>query len=631
MLRLFTVLGLIDKLPAFRPSHDDARPSASGPTTDSVCTSERLPTPDGSELSLPGSNPPLQFYYPHDTILEEDLLSLPPPYQSSTRLRSSLISRHGAPDDSSDTSSEVSCGRQVYHRPTMHPNDAAPHPRRYMRSADHRASVHRSIRSLSDASRVSSLGYRGHADGRSELDASSYSKSLELSNPELRYYGPVRVTKIHGQSHESLPPVFVRSSASMARDSGLGPSEFGRSSCHSRRSSTSSQVTYVGRPSPSPMRRDSASSRESTSFPVNGGKLSAKRERKAYDSTSSECSSSRDELMSALEFGKRHNLDRYYGIPTLETTSASSEATNTSSDLDGVCRFSASPRLHGHGCLAPIPVRPPPFNPRSRSRGSENYMYVPRGMSRDFVYVGAHNGSLVWRPVNGQRKLPAPRISIWREEGHLVRDLCVTSDMTDLCVTCDRATGQLVTDSLEGHEDFNMQQILLWGNGYKRNFTYHLKLDNTGSFLVLRSLCSTLDLQRVPCLELSSSLEYRHICRFLPARPYQDVTRTELERMRRARRFREVRRPAAAHDPSARFTATRGCIRRLASGPQGTFFSFLPTRAFTRSTIQWSYRVQLTTCSWARVIAYDNTQSQTFARPRSDCTSRFDRQRKSRH
>lgn len=384
-------------------NHAEASPSTNDPMADSNSTLGRLPTPDGSEISIAGGNFLIPFYYPHDTILEEDYPPQPPSYQSVTHIRSSVTPHRPYADDSnSDASSDISYGRPIYHRPTIHDNEAVERARararRYVVSAERRASVDRSIRSLNGTPGLGALGSRGHADGGSELDTTAV-KGME-SNPDMRRSSTSRLSrpaKSHGHSHESIPPVYVRSPASITRDSGLGTSEFGRSSTYSRRSSNTSQVAPLTRPTPSPLRRDSASSKESSSFPVNVHKLSASRDRKAYDSTSSECSSSRDELMSALEFGKRHNLDKYYGIPTLETTSASSEATNTSSELEGICKFSASPRPHGNGCLVPVPVRPPPFNPRSRSRVNENYVYVldPRRRSRDRGYSRPHNGSLV--------------------------------------------------------------------------------------------------------------------------------------------------------------------------------------------------------------------------------------------
>ena len=336
--------------------------------------------------------------------MEEDFPPPPPPYHSGTP--GQLPPHEGS---FSDTSSEGNFVQPVYHRPTLHDADSVARARRFMED-DHGTypSSYTAQRSLNGTPGIGILGFRGHADGGSELDNASISRAME-SNIDLRHSAAAsrlsRASKSRGQSQELVHPVYAQSPASgiqRPRDSGIGPSrnDLRRASLNSKRGS--SQVTPVIRAAQTPQRRESESSKEHSPYHTGYDRTRGSRDPRAYDSASSEYSSSRDELISALEFGKRHNLDKYYGIPTLETTSVSSNTTN-SSDQDGICKFSASPRPLGDGCFAPTPVHAPPFNPRSRSRGNENYIYVldprRRGIDRGAVPVtsqqNAVNGSIV--------------------------------------------------------------------------------------------------------------------------------------------------------------------------------------------------------------------------------------------
>ena len=86
---------------------------------------------------------------------------------------------------------------------------------------------------------------------------------------------------------------------------------------------------------------------------------------RCYDSTSSEYSSSRDELAQAYEFGKLHHLDDFYGRPTLESASSSGET--ASSEKDGICHFTSELSV-GRPFLIPVAILPPPPNQRLRTR-----------------------------------------------------------------------------------------------------------------------------------------------------------------------------------------------------------------------------------------------------------------------
>lgn len=382
------------------PNQSEGSPSTNGNLADSSSSLEQIRSTHGSEISLPRSM--LRNHFAQETIMEEEYPPPPPPYHS------------GAPGQPpphegsfSDTSSEGNFVQPVYHRPTLHDTDSAARARRLIEADDHGTypSSYTAQRSLNGTPGIGILGFRGHADGGSELDTASISRAME-SNADLRHSAAAsrlsRASKSRGQSQELVHPVYSQSPASgisRARDSGLGPSrnDLRRTSLNSKRGS--SQVTPVIRAVQTPQRRESESSKDCSPYHTGYDRTRGSRDPRAYDSASSEYSSSRDELISALEFGKRHNLDKYYGIPTLETTSVSSNTTN-SSDQDGICKFSASPRPLGDGCFAPTPVHAPPFNPRSRSRGNENYIYVldprRRGADRGVVPVTSKpSGSIV--------------------------------------------------------------------------------------------------------------------------------------------------------------------------------------------------------------------------------------------
>lgn len=95
---------------------------------------------------------------------------------------------------------------------------------------------------------------------------------------------------------------------------------------------------------------------------------------RCYDSTSSEYSSSRDELAQAYEFGMLHHLDDFYGRPTLESASSSGET--ASSDKDGICHFTTELSI-GRPFLIPVAILPPPPNQRLRTRDRNRNIQAP--------------------------------------------------------------------------------------------------------------------------------------------------------------------------------------------------------------------------------------------------------------
>ena len=379
------------------PDQSEGSPSTNGNLADSSSSLEPIRSMHGSEISLPRSMI-RNSIFTHEPIMEEDYPPPPPPYHSSTP-----GGQPPPPEGSlSDTSSEGNFVQPVYHRPTLHETDSTARARRYADASDHAhaPNFYTAQRSLNGTPGIGVLGFRGHADGGSELDTTSISRAMD-SNIDLNHPAAAgrlsRPSKSRTQSQELVHPVYSQSPASgiTRRDSGLGPSrnDLRRTGFNSKRGS--SQVTPVIRTVQTPHRRESDSSKERSPY-HSYERPHGSREPRAYDSASSEYSSSRDELISALEFGKRHNLDKYYGIPTLETTSVSSGTTN-SSEQDGICKFTASPRPLGDGCFAPAPVHASPFNPRSKSRGNENYIYVldPRRRGMDRGAVSQSNGSVV--------------------------------------------------------------------------------------------------------------------------------------------------------------------------------------------------------------------------------------------
>ena len=98
-------------------------------------------------------------------------------------------------------------------------------------------------------------------------------------------------------------------------------------------------------------------------------RILAYRPPRCYDSTSSEYSSSRDELAQAYEFGKLHHLDDFYGRPTLESASSSGET--ASSEKDGICHFTSELSI-GRPFLIPVAILPPP-PPNQRLRSRERF------------------------------------------------------------------------------------------------------------------------------------------------------------------------------------------------------------------------------------------------------------------
>ena len=379
----------------FRPNNlvqSEGSPSTNGNLADLSSSPEPIRSTHGSEISLPRSL--IRANLTHEPIIEEEYPPPPPPYHLDTGQPPPLEGSF------SDTSSEGNFVQPVYHKPTLHDNDSSSSAHRYVDVNDHTtyANFYTTQRSLNGTPGVGVLGFRGHADGGSELDTASISRAME-SNFDLRHSSAAsrlsRPSKSRTQSQEFVHPVYLQSPANAIqrpRDSGLGPSrnDLRRSGFNSKRGS--SQVTPVMKPVQTPQRRESTSSKEYSPYHVTYGS----RDPRAYDSASSEYSSSRDELISALEFGKRHNLDKYYGIPTLETTSVSSNTTN-SSEQDGICKFTASPRPLGDGCYVPTPVHAPPPNTRARSRGNGKYLYVldPRRRGVNQGAVPQSNASVV--------------------------------------------------------------------------------------------------------------------------------------------------------------------------------------------------------------------------------------------
>lgn len=393
-------------------------PSSDGHLADSSSSVEQMASTRGSLLSLPRSSGLLHHNLAHEPIMEEPFPPPPPPYQGTSPMRSLLPPPMHHDDNISDTSSEISFGGPVYHRPMLHDTDILSRSRPTPTSVDPYLSQHPPVRSLNGTPGVA-LGMRGPADGGSELDNTSLAMRGHESNMDLRKTFGSRLgrnSKTRGMSEETVRSIYARTPASgISRmpDSAFGSrNEIGRKSVASRRGSNASQkVAPLNKPPIENLidntsviyRRDSESSKDSNSYPPEVERaIAAARDARAYDSTSSEYSSSRDELYSALEFGKRNNFEKYYGIPTLETTSMSSEATN-SSEQDGICKFSASPRTVGDGFYAPVPMKQPYYNPRSRSRqNNDAYLYVldPRRRVMDGGPVRVrsqhdHKGSLV--------------------------------------------------------------------------------------------------------------------------------------------------------------------------------------------------------------------------------------------
>ncbi|XP_074633719.1 cell adhesion molecule DSCAML1-like isoform X3 [Acropora palmata] len=377
------------------PDQSEGSPSTNGNLADSSSSLEPIRSTHGSEISLPRST--LRAHIIQEPIIEESYTPPLPPHHSSVPSGVQPVSH--ADGSFSDTSSEGNCGQSVYHRPTIHDTDSTARPRRYVDMNDHATypNLYVAQRSLNGTPGNGVLGFRGHADGGSELDTASITRGQESATDLRRFAAASRLSrpsKSQGQSQEFAQPVCPEKTATLPRprDSGLGPSrtDLHRPGFNSKRGS--SQVTPEIRAIQTPQRRDSVLSKERSPCHTLE-RPHGLRDRRAYDSASSEYSSSRDELISALEFGKRHSLDKYYGIPTLETMSVSSNTTN-SSEQDGICKFSASPRPLGDGCYAPTPLHGPSF--RSRG-GNGNFLYVvdPRRRGVDRGACIQKNGSVV--------------------------------------------------------------------------------------------------------------------------------------------------------------------------------------------------------------------------------------------
>ena len=339
----------------------------------------------------------LRGHFAHEPIMEEEYPLPPPPapYHSITPSRGGQIPP--GEETFSDSSSDASFARPVYHKPILHDADPGGHARRYVQPENnvvYAPSVYTVQRSLNGTPGIGLLGFRGNADGGSELDTASISRAMESNENLRRLAAASRASKnaAHLQSQETVYSQSHVPSKSNPRDSirGASRNDIRRMSMKSRGDSSLSQLTPVMKAVQNPQRRESESSQEPSPYHTGYERPRGLRDPRAYDSASSEYSSSRDELISALEFGKRHNLDKYYGIPTLETTSASSDATK-SSEQDGICEFTASPRPLGDGCFAPTAIHQPQFN--------QNYIYMldprRRGLDLGAVPLRSHNSSSV--------------------------------------------------------------------------------------------------------------------------------------------------------------------------------------------------------------------------------------------
>ena len=410
-----------------RDNHHTSRsPSSEGHFADSSSSVDHLASCHSSQFSNTRSNNTLNVTA-HLTIPEEGVPITQSPLVAIAPNMLSTRSRGTFNDDSfSDTSSENprEWDRPNYHRPILHDSEAIVRAKRIMGSTDSYNRITPGVLHTGTPG-PNAMAYRGHADGGSEFDTTSLACGTDSRADLRRSIGSrqSRGSKIRGLSQEMI---HASPAVGMARtrdsstgpswhdlsrrvDSGLGPS---RSDISNRQSTTTKREPLFRRANDFALSNTLPMSNQGnqlnfpnmtkdSSFPRDLQASLLTRGPRSYDSTSSEYSSSRDELVAALEYGKRNNLEVYYGKPTLETTSMSSETTN-SSEQDSVCKFTSSPRPPLEGCIAPVPVRPPPYNPRSRSRGNENYVYVldmrRRGLERDKsirAKATEGNGSLV--------------------------------------------------------------------------------------------------------------------------------------------------------------------------------------------------------------------------------------------
>ncbi len=85
------------------------------------------------------------------------------------------------------------------------------------------------------------------------------------------------------------------------------------------------------------------------------GKVKRSKSVRSYESVSSNCSSTRGELVKAYEFGRKYKLQEYF-VPTFLDNSTTEDSC---SELSELCEFSSLPR-DTNDCLLrmPIPIRP---------------------------------------------------------------------------------------------------------------------------------------------------------------------------------------------------------------------------------------------------------------------------------
>ncbi|XP_068732435.1 uncharacterized protein [Montipora capricornis] len=245
----------------------------------------------------------LRAHLTHEPIMEESYPPPPPPYQSSTPGGQSAPPAEGS---FSDTSSEGNFAESVHHRPTIHDTDSTARSRRYVDINDHATypQYYAAQRSLNGTPGMGVLGFRGHADGGSELDTASISKGLESNTDLRRFAAASRLSAsikaaLRARNLYSLLVLRTLQPFPGLVNSGLGPSriDLRRPGVNSKRGP--SQVTPVIRPVPAPQRRESDSSKERSPYHT-FERPHGLRDPRAYDSASSEYSSSRDELISAL-------------------------------------------------------------------------------------------------------------------------------------------------------------------------------------------------------------------------------------------------------------------------------------------------------------------------------------------
>ena len=160
----------------FRPNNlvqSEGSPSTNGNLADLSSSPEPMRSTHGSEISLPRSL--IRANLTHEPIIEEEYPPPPPPYHLDTGQPPPLEGSF------SDTSSEGNFVQPVYHKPTLHDTDSSSSAHRYVDVNDHTtyANFYTTQRSLNGTPGVGMLGFRGHADGGSELDTASISRAME--------------------------------------------------------------------------------------------------------------------------------------------------------------------------------------------------------------------------------------------------------------------------------------------------------------------------------------------------------------------------------------------------------------------------------------------------------------------